>query len=205
MNEQAKLWQADARRAFEWLIRMYERCKLAMDDAEAFFEDAGWSTQFGNGMGGVCISSVLSEWPFVYLRLFAALPPGMKDDAPTGHAALFGVLFHDDVRQGPTCIGARVDWNSGDAVCDHWMTFAALGGDGPNKDAFDRTDGPIRSATPTKKGRGLWPGVERVTWFELPLATVTSPEILSRTANATMRLVEGDAAPAHELIASLVL
>jgi hypothetical protein len=203
MNEQTRVWQTDARRAFDWIGQLYDQSKILMDDAEGIFEDAGWSTKIGNGMGGVALTTVLDEWPFVYLKVFGAMPPGAPSTAPKGEAALFGILFHDGLRAGPVCVGAKVEWSDARAQCDHWMMYAALGGDGPSKSAFDRSKGPVSVASPGKRARDQWPGVERVTWFEVPLGAINSPQTLKDVVQATQRLLDGDDGPARKVIAGL--
>ena len=174
-----------------------------MDDAEGHFRGTGWSTEFGGGFGGVATSAVLDEWPFVYLKVFGGLPPGGSSDAASGEGALFGILFMDGIRPGPVCIGAKVEWSDSDADLGHWMLYAALGGEGDDKAAFNRTKGPINVATPAKRAKEKWPGVDRVSWFEIPLGAVSSPELLKRAVEATQQLVLGEKVQAVALIADL--
>ena len=78
MNQDVQRWQDDGWRAFNWIEHMYGQSKTAWDDAQAAFEDAGWTYQFGNGFGGAAYTTNLHEWPFVYLKAFVALPPGVS-------------------------------------------------------------------------------------------------------------------------------
>jgi hypothetical protein len=203
MNEKTETWQEDTRRAFDWLARMYARSQVLMDDAKSMFEREGWSTEMGNGMGGVAMTSVLDDWPFVYLKVFAAVPPDVNVNAATGYAGLFGILFYDGKRTGPVCVGARVEWIDQDANCDHWMLYAALGGVGLDAAAFKRSVGPVVVVTPGKKAEEKWPGVSGVSWFEVPLGCITSAEVLDQVVAAARALVQGDPEPAKKVVGAL--
>lgn len=145
MNDDVKRWQDDGRRAFGWIDRMYSQSKTAWDDAQASFEEAGWTYQFGNGFGGAAYSTNLDEWPFVYLKAFFALPPGIDANAASATAGIFGFLFFDGKRDGPVCFAGSMRWSLADAQCDHWLLYTALAG-AESDGLFARKAGPVRSA-----------------------------------------------------------
>lgn len=199
MTNDVKLWQQDGRRAFEWLITMYEQSKTLYDDAKANLEEAGYRVFEGSGMGGTAYSATLDQWPFVSLRALAACPEGTEPDSPTGRAIVFGLLFHDGHREGPTCFVGHATWSKAEAEVDHWTLYYALGGDGKHRTAFERTTGWIRSATPTLQGKIFRPGIDAVKWFEVPLGAIESPDRLGAIVDAGVALFRGDEAPAARL------
>lgn len=197
-----KTWQADADAAFRWLVEVYEQAATLFDDSKGHLEEGGWSTH-ETGFGGVAGSFTLSEWPFVYMKAVAALPPGTKDSAAAGKAAVFGVVFFDGVRAGPTAFGGAIEWSKDDAETNHWMIYSALGCEGPNRHAFDRTEGPIRTVRLNAMGRKVWPGVEGMDWIELPLSALESAERVRELVAAAKGLALSDEEPARRLAGSL--
>jgi hypothetical protein len=203
MNDQQQRWQEDGKKAFDWIAEVYSQTRTAREDAQALFEQDGWTWKFRDRWGGDAYTTVLSDWPFVYLTAACALAPDVKGSEPTGTAAVFGFFFYDSERKGPQCFAGRARWSQADAKIDHWALYGALGGVGESKQNFDRKGTLIKTATPNQKGRAWRPGLEEVCWFEVPLATITSADALRDVVVATQALVAGDESPADRLIKAL--
>lgn len=201
MNEDQKVWQADAKRAFEWISEVYEHSQALLDDAQAYLEEQGWSVQCGNSLGGIAMSmSDLAEWPFVYFKCLGAVPPNTGEDGP-GVAAILGIVFHDTRRSGPMCVAGTVAWRDTNANCDHWVLLSAVGGDCPRwaEGAYQVGPGPLHISKPTARAAKIRPGVGDVVWFQQPLASIESAERLREIVGAAVALVGGDEAPARAL------
>lgn len=192
-------WQQGAKDIFIWLDRFYVQCQALMDDAEKFFHDAGWKPKDRDGLGGVAYSSDLREWPFVYLKVIGAYPPGVGDETDNGSAALLGILFYDERRKGPACFGGAVRWSDRKALADHWMVNSVLTG---YKDRYEVKDGAVKTALPNAEGKKRHPHIEEVRWFEVPLDSVSSPERLREFVSATMELVKGGESSALKMVTS---
>lgn len=203
MNEQQKQWQQDGRRAFDWIASVYTQTSTARADARALFEENEWTVLYRNMWGGDATTTILDEWPFLFLTAFCALPPGLKQTAAEGTAAVMGFFFYDSKREGPQCFAGSVRWSNPEAELDHWMLYYALGGPGSHDKQFERSGDGIRTARPTEEGRRWKPGVEEVKWFEVPLSTITSAERINEVVAAAQSMVRGDEAPAKKILASL--
>ncbi len=201
MNEQQTRWQEDGKRAFDWIVDLYSQVDVVRRDARAFFENEGWKLRFKSGWGGDAYTTNFDDWPFVYLTAFCATKSEKGgDEEASGTAAVFGFLLYDSVRAGPQCFAGRVRWSQSKANADHWMLFHAISGNGTRLKAFERTGDGIRTAKPTSEGRSKWPGIEEVTWFEVPLGTVDSPDRLQAIVKAAAALAKDEEGPARELL-----
>ncbi len=201
MSNKALRWQQDSKRAFDWIAKIYDAAHLAWEDAEAYYDEAGWEIESGGGMGGCTAATKLSEWPFAYLKVMTATPPGTSSSDDSGTAAVFGFLFYDSVRDGPVCFGGTVRWSKSDAICDHQAFYAAFGSPGYWQGTFELTGTTVRTAVPNDRGRKFRPGVEEVRWFEVPLGTVDSADRLREIVMASQAMVKGDDALANSFCA----
>lgn len=202
MNDLVKSWQEDAQRAFDWVNRVYEQAQVVLDDAEGYLEEEEWSVSWGGGFGGVAMStSDLSEWPFIYFKVLGAMPKNSPKEGP-GVGLFFGLTFYGTKRLGPTCVAGRIAWSDPNANCDHWILLAAMGDDSwkSAEGSFEIEGGIIKKSKPTARAARLRPGVGEVTWFELPLGSISSADRLREIVDAAKRLVDGDEAGAVALL-----
>jgi hypothetical protein len=201
MDLETERWQSDAARCFEWLAKMYEQAQTLWTDAEAMFQEEGWQTQLGSGFGGIAMSMLdLAKWPFAYFKVMGAFP-AQADSIDSAKGVFFGIIFHDKHRLGPYCVAGVAGWSDDKANCDHWLLYNAVNGTrSTTVDGwYENTDGPIHNARITTKGKQRRPGMEDVTWFEVPLGTVNSPERLRDVILAAIGLYSGDDTPARDV------
>ena len=206
MDSSVAAWQEDARRAFQFIATLYEQAQTAWEDAQGFFEEDQWTTQCGNGAGGLAMSmSDLREWPFAHLKVMGAYRPDEPDEASEGTSALFGIIFHDTKRIGPQCVAGTFAWSDAKANCDHWAMHAAFGGDVTPGwvGTFEVGPGPIHVAKPTAKAKKQRPGVEEIRWFEIPLAALNSAERLREVVSAAQAMVNGDDSKALAILSEI--
>lgn len=203
MNEHETRWQEDCKKAFEWVNDVYEQTATAREDAQAAFQEDGWMIKYRDGWGGDATTTSLTDWPFLYLTAFCALPPEVQSGAKSGVAAIFGFFFFDDKRVGPQCFAGKVRWSDALPQPDHWLLYHALNGPGDLSKHFERTGNNIRTAVPKDKAKAWKPSVDELRWFEVPLGTISSAEKLRDIVAATEALVRGDEGPARKLVESI--
>jgi len=178
---------------------MYEQAQTLWDDAWRYFTEAGWDPNMGGGLGGIAMSqSDLSDWPFIYLKLLAALPKESAEEAATGTLPVFGIFFYDGVRIGPVCFAGSVKWKEKPSG-DHWALYEALTGHKARFREITSADSWIRCAQPTAAGIKKRPSIDEVRWFELPLGGVSAAKQLKAIVEAAIEMALGSDAEALAL------
>jgi hypothetical protein len=191
MSDKAKHWQDEAAKAFTWLDQTYQQAQALLDDSQALFDRGNWEVKWGSGWGGAAMSNWnLADWPFIFLKSFAVRPREQGWEAGES-AGFFGIIFYDgDRKAGPQCFGATGRWTDMNVNCDHWMLYEAIGGNRPARKFVTSSTGGIRVSRP-KPDATRYKGFDELKWFEVPLASLDSPERLEVVVEATKRLYEG--------------